>query len=332
MEKIKEIYYNPKTGFINSDKLYEKMKRDGYKVTKKEVENFVNSQTVNQVFKPIKANKEFSSYRANYPGHICQIDIMVYDRYTYNKYKYILVIIDIYSRYVNARAMTNKTLPTIIKKYKEMIDEMSPPFKLQADNEFNKKEFISVLDEDDTRHHFFHANEENKNAIVERFNLTLSRILQKIRTSTKNYNWASYLSDVIDNYNNTIHSTTNKTPKSIFYEGEFNEQVYNVVENPFKVNDKVRIINKKKTFEKGDKFKLSAEVYTIESIIGEKIKLVGKTKTFKPYQIYKAVEGNTIEEPKSETKINKIKQLHKREDIKEENILTTKRIRKPKIK
>jgi hypothetical protein len=331
-KKIKEIYYDPKKGFINANKLYEKLKNEGYKIPKKDVVKFVNSQTVNQIFKPIKANKKFSSYKANYPRHIYQIDIMIYDRYVYNKYKYILVIVDIYSRYANARAMTNKTLPNIIKKYNEMIEEMGKPYKLQADNEFNKKEFINNLEKDETTYHYFQANEENKNALVERFNLTLARILQKIRTVTKNYNWASYLSDVIENYNDTIHSTTNKTPKSIFFEGEYNEQEYNVIEPVFKVNDTVRIINKKKTFDKGDKLKLSADIYKIESIDGEKIKLDGLTKTFKPYQIYEVTEGTKIIEPKSETKNNNIKHQLKREDIKEENVLTTKRNRKPKIK
>jgi hypothetical protein len=33
---------------------------------------------------------------------------MVYDRYEYHNYKYIFVIVDIYSRYADARAMTNR--------------------------------------------------------------------------------------------------------------------------------------------------------------------------------------------------------------------------------
>ncbi len=37
-----------------------------------------------------------------------QMDIIVYNRYEYHKYKYILVVIDIYSRFAQARAMTNR--------------------------------------------------------------------------------------------------------------------------------------------------------------------------------------------------------------------------------
>ena len=39
--------------------------------------------------------------------------------------------------------MTNREMTTIIKNFNDMIDEIGgPPFKLQCDNEFNKKLFI----------------------------------------------------------------------------------------------------------------------------------------------------------------------------------------------
>ena len=328
IEELKKIYYNPKTGFQSLNKLYEKVKHLGFK--KSEVKKFIDSQAVAQILTIPKRKKEYNSYRANYPGHIYQIDIMVYDRYTFNKYKYILNVIDIYSRYAESRAMTNRELKTIIKNYIDIIKNMGPPYELQADNEFNKKEFLKVLEDDETRPYFFEANEINKNPIVERFNGTIANILQKIRTSTKNYNWSSYLKDVIYNYNNSIHSTTKNTPISIFTGKEYNEQEYKTVNNPFKIGDYVRIITKKKTFDKGDKIRLSELIYKIINIEGQRISLNGIEQKYKPYELYKVKNiTENIHIPKTETKNNKIRNELKRNDVNLENIITTKRI--PKI-
>jgi len=36
-------------------------------------------------------------------------------------------------------------LPTIIKNVNEMIEENGPPFKIECDNEFNKKDFLDAI-------------------------------------------------------------------------------------------------------------------------------------------------------------------------------------------
>jgi hypothetical protein len=329
MEELKKIYYDPKQGLQSVEKIYNKVKHLGLK--KSEVKNFIESQTVNQVLTIPKKKIVYNSYKANYERHIYQIDIMVYDRYEYHNYKYILVVIDIYSRYANARAMTNRQMKTIIKNYKSIINDMGSPYLLQADNEFNKKEFKNVLDEDNTRYKFFEANEINKNAIVERFNGTLATLLQKIRLTTNRYDWYNYLADAIYNYNNTIHSTIKKTPDEIFNGGEFNEQEYEIVENPFKIGDLVRIIVKKKVFDKGDNLKLSADAYIITDIDNQRITLDSVKKKYKPYQLYKVKKSEDfITKPKTEIRNKKIRNEFKRLDIEPTNILESKRTKKSK--
>ena len=55
-----------------------------------------------------------------------QMDILVYDRYELHKYKYILVVIDVYSRYVGAKSMTNRSLDTVMFNFDKIIDELEP--------------------------------------------------------------------------------------------------------------------------------------------------------------------------------------------------------------
>jgi hypothetical protein len=334
MEELKKLFYNPKEGLVSKDKLYAKVKEKGINLTKKEVNEFYDNQEINQVLKPLRKQKEFNTYKANYPGHIYQLDIIVYNRFTQNKKSYILVLIDIYSRFMLAEAMYNRELTTIIKAYKKMINEMGPPFELQADNEFNKIEFIKVLKEDGTSYRFSDANEKHKNPIVERVNGTIAKLLQKVRMTTKNYKWNTYLSDVVENYNNTVHSTTGEKPIDIFLGEEPNNQEYNKVENEFKVGDKVRTITQKKVFGKGDVLTASKDIYVIESIKNNRIHIIGVKRSYKPYELIKVSDSTEVKiiEPKTKTKENRIRYLHKRIDVNKENIINEKRVKKPNIR
>jgi hypothetical protein len=283
MDKLKELYYNPKEGFISFEKLYSKVKEHKLNLTYTDVKDFYKSQAVNQVMKPIRKSKQFNSIFALYPHNIYQMDIIIYDRYMYHGYKYILVIIDIYSRYAQARAMTNRRMETIIENFDEIINDMGEPDKIECDNEFNKEEFIEKLKKLNISARFSHPEELNKNAIVERFNGTLATTLQKVRIALKRYDWYNYLSDVIHNYNNTIHSTTKEKPIDIWNGSENNNQIIKTVKTSFEVGDKVRIMRKKKTFAKGDEVKYSPEIYLIEKVNTRgNVNLNGIVRSYKP--------------------------------------------------
>ena len=78
--------------------------------------------------------------------------------------------------------------------------------------------------------HYSQAYEENKNAIVERFNRTLAQLLQNWRTATKQYDWYRVLPDIVNNYNNSFHSTIKSTPQKVFDGKQFNtQQVFYIV-------------------------------------------------------------------------------------------------------
>jgi hypothetical protein len=172
------------------------------KTTQKEINEFLEKQAVVQVFREQKKPKLFSSIIADKIRDEYQMDIMIYDRYEFRKYKYILVIIDIHSRYVKARAMTNRENQTIIKNIDEILNEMGKPKLISCDNEFDTKEFTKYLLENNIGVNYSEPLEIQKNSIVERFNKTLAGYIKKIREALKIYNWVEYLPELVDNYNN----------------------------------------------------------------------------------------------------------------------------------
>lgn len=284
-QKLKELFYNTKKGLVSLEKLKKKAREEGIGLSYKDIEKFYKEQSINNLLKPVRKPKNFNSIVANYPSHIYQMDIINYQRYKYHNYQYILVIIDIYSRYTEARAMTNRRMQTIIKNFKEIMEVMGPPYKIQCDNEFNKKEFINVLETYNINVSFSDPYEINKNAIVERVNATILMLLQKIRLTTNAYDWNKYLPDVIENYNDTYHSTIKNKPFDVFVGDAFNEQDIINVKNEIEEGDKVRKVIKKEVFDKIDKVNLSKEVYTVEKVNKNKIKLFEDNKFYKPYEL-----------------------------------------------
>jgi len=344
IEKIlKSIYYNADTGYQSAQKLYQRLKELEHKnITLKTVTEWLNNQKPAQLTKQIKKPKRFSSIIATGIRNNYQLDIIVYDRYEFNKYKYILCVIDVYSRYAQCVAMTSRKMKTIIEAVKTVFKNMGWPENLNCDNEFNVGEFNKLMEEHDVKCWFSEPNEINKNAIIERFNRTLAFMIQKWRIATGKYDWAKVLPNIVKNYNNQFHSTIKTTPLKVWEGKEKNKQVIVYLLNTFKVNDQVRIKRNKKIFDKGDVITYSKELYIVISVNGYRVKIKNiesgeeLKQNFKPYQLILASNIQYLPE-KDETeyqihketrKEKKHAQLNKDAGIDLKNIVKNKRIDK----
>ena len=291
-EDIKKIFYEKGSLLLSKDKFYKKIKAMDPTVKQKAINKFYMEQEINQIVQTVKKPKKFNTVTANYAGDKYQIDILVYKKHEIHKYKYILVILDVYSRYLEAVAMTNRENENIIKYIMKIFDIMGTPYKIQCDNEFNTVEFNKLMDSMDIRVHYSDPNEINKNALVERSNRTLRFLLNKYREANKDYNWVEYLQDVVQHYNNTEHDGTKNTPKSIWDGHEYNEQKIVRFDSNFVLGDRVRKLIKKQIFDKVDSMTHSKDVYTIMEVKKNRYLLNdGSLLYYKPYEIVKA---NTV--------------------------------------
>ena len=336
---ITDFIYNPKTGLYSADKLLRKLKDDGYNITLSELNDMLNSQYFYQVNKSERKPKKFNTIYSTGVFKSCQMDIIDYSRYEYNKYKYIFCFIDVYSRYGWAFPLTNHRTETIISKLQQICDEVGEyPQNINCDLEFDTNEMKKFAHMHNINFYFSEPYDIVKNSIVERWNRTLNGLLQKYRTASNKYDWYKYINDIVYNYNHTYHRTIKDLPINIFEGDSQNYQpIYNV-KNKFKVGDKVRTIIHKDAFTKGDVKTYSNDVYIIEKIMGNKIYLDGIRKSFKPYelQLTKNIvfwnDDNEEEERihMDNQRIRKDKRLLNKLDLERENILTDKRKRTQK--
>jgi putative transposase len=294
-ELLKKLYYNPLSGFQSLDKLYRKAKLIEPKITVKNVKEFLAEQETAQITKEVKKNKKFNtiispSIRNNY-----QIDIMYLPNPTLNKnYKYLLTCIDVYSRFVFVEPLKSKTGEVVFNAIQKLFSENGKPNNLNLDEgkEFNYKPFIEYCQENDITLWFSDTEQENKNAIIERFHRTIRNTILKYETfSSKSY--INILPDLIKNYNTTYHNTVKNTPSDIWKQKEKNQQIHKILEKKIKEGDIVRHLIKKKVFDKSSStLTYTKKTYTVSNIDGNSYFLDDLTKPFKEQELIIAVGGN----------------------------------------
>jgi len=207
------------------------------------------------------------------------IDMVEYAKQN-NGEKYILCIIDVFSKYAWCIPLADKTAATVLKAFKSVIKSSKrQPEKIWSDkgSEFYNELFKAYLNKNDITQYSTYG--ESKSVVVERFNRTIKTWLWKYFTAKHTRNWVDTLEDLTDFYNRRKHRSIKMTPTeaskpenhekafsnlySQYYSKEMNEEA---PIPKFRVGDVVRISRMKDTFEHGFHDNYSRETFTISKI------------------------------------------------------------------
>ena len=200
-----------------------------------------------------------------------------------NNYKFILTVIDIFTKYAWAIPLKNKSGLSITNGFKIILSE-SPqggseprkPEKLWVDrsSEFYNKTFKSLLKEYGTGKavsgiELYSTYSELKAVFIERFNRTLLHIINKPMFINGDGNWVYILNDAVVTYNNNIHSTINMIPVNASNNPD--KVKYYVISTKattkFKVGDYVRNADKRNIFSKGYTSNWNRELFKVNEVL-----------------------------------------------------------------
>ena len=279
-----------------------------------------SNELTDELFKP--SRKKFKRRRviSLFVDHIWATDLLDLQRYArVNKgYRYILVVVDVFSKYAWLRALKTKKGNEVSSALKDIIkNSSSPPKFLWSDRGFEYlNTFVKKLLKHYGIHHYFTYNTE-KCVIAERFNRTIRTWLEKYFETSRHTVWYNILSDLEKRYNNSKHRSIGLTPiqarldenyMSVLNKLNFPDKRNDIVAS-FKIGDRVRISTNKDIFEKKTATKnWSKEVFVVDAI----------KKTVPLTYILKDLNGEIIEGSfyKEELQKTKIKNdLHRVEKI-----------------
>jgi len=340
---VTDTYNNPEEGFLSAVKLYKKLKATHKNITLSQVQKFVSEQQADQLTKQDKRPKQYNTVWVNEPGENVEIDLMIYDRYEWNHYKYILNCIDVHSRYLVSVPLTNRKAETIVEALKKAFKEFGAfPNSINADQEFNNDLVNRFLEKYEIQTYFSEAYALNHNPVVERVNRTLALMLQRWRVQTGSHDWPAILPKIVKNYNSTFHTTIKAKPIDVLHGRDTNKQtVYKFIPD-FKLGVIVRYKVRKNVFAKGDSLSYSPQTFIIHKMKGNKIWLKNVEtqkeieKSFKPYELVAVNSISTLpHKEKEEENIHKEivsnkkhEKINKQEGINKNNIMdkNTKRV------
>ena len=263
LEFLIKQYFDTKNIFgLGRDRIFQYLRKEypDIDISRRQVNRFLQSLEVVQLFNPSKGTKDIAKTVMEAPFKRFEIDLVDMQNMKSEGYQYIINMIDAVSKYVISRPIKDKDEKTVLKVFKNMIEELEDKFNkkpssLLSDNgsEFINKGFSKYCKSQDIKQIFTKKSKSSHAKLVERFNGYLRRQIAKYDNQFDNPEWSKYYQKLIDNYNKTISRITKKAPINIM-----NGETENVKENIEKAiipkNDKLTPYNK------GDYVRLKTEM------------------------------------------------------------------------
>ena len=193
-------------------------------------------------------------------------------------YRYILVVVDSFSKFGWTIPLKNKYAQSITDGFSQIIKtSRRKPNLLETDD---GKEYVNKIFSEDLNNYNIKRYSRNTTlgaVFVERFNRTIRNLLKKPVFLAGNADWINELPYIIKQYNNTIHTSTKMTP--IQASKKSNERkVYSNLQDKrekqtpkFNLSQLVRTADIKRVFSKGDSTNWSYKLYTITEVIHDTI-------------------------------------------------------------
>ena len=227
-------------------------------------------QLANELQKPIirkfEKRKVYSTFQDNIWG-VDLADMQLLSQY--NKgIRFLLCVIDIFSKYAWFVPLKNKKGISIVKAFQSiLIQSNKKPNKVWVDkeSEFYNAYFKKWLRDNDIV--MYSTHNEGKSVVAERFIRTLKSKIYKYMTSISKNVYIDKLNDIVDEYSNTYHTTIKMKPIDVKDNTYINtSKEINNKDPKFKVGDHVRISKYKNIFAKGYMPNWGEEVFIIKKV------------------------------------------------------------------
>ena len=191
--------------------------------------------------------------------------------------KYLMAVIDVFSKYGWIKLLSNKKTETVSKAFDEIFKSSKrKPKMLWTDkrSEFISKHFKDFLKREGIK--LYHTENEEKSSVVERWNKTMKNKMWKMFTTNNNTVYWDKIDKLVDNYNNSRHSSIKMSPveaskkknENKVWSNLYGDSIYmKPSKSKFSIGDRVRISKyKKKVFDKGYTPNWTEELFVIDKV------------------------------------------------------------------
>ena len=237
---------------------------------------------INEIYsKPPKKNYITNKTDVYYIDDIWYLDILDLKDYgpkNNRGHRYVLVIIDNFSKYGWTVPLKNKNAITIKNSFENnLISSKRSPNLIETDRDkgFYSNNFQDFLNKNDIK--LYSRNTSYSAVFAERVNRTIRDLLKEPVFEKGDAKWIDILPTITKQYKNKVHSSTKLPPiqaglkknEGFVYKNLIDKR--NKIKPKYKIGDLVRTADLKKTFSKSDTTNWSYKLYKITEIVTDTI-------------------------------------------------------------
>lgn len=207
---LRELYYTPgKPGaYAGPEKLYQAVKQEGkYKIGRQRIRQFLNNEDSYSLYKPNRKTFPRSKVIVNTIDSMRDGDLAdVSNIASHNDgYKFLLVLIDIFSRYLFIVPLKNKHHQNIVDGLKLVFQKRRKPNTLRTDkgSEFKNRWVKAYLKKEGI--HAIYTQNETKANYAERVICTMKNLMYRYFMKNRTYRFINILQDLVKSYNKRPH-------------------------------------------------------------------------------------------------------------------------------
>lgn len=227
-----ETKYNKATfpgAFSGADRFYRGQKVE----SRRKVKKFLQSQDAYTLHQPARRNFPRNRVLVGGIGHQFDSDLLSFQNLSDDNdgYKYVITAVDVLSKYAYCEKLKTKQAGEVVSAFRKILKRASGEgrlcFRIRTDmgSEYLSAQWRKLMREFGL-HHFVTYNTEIKANYAEIFQKTLKKMIYRALTARKTRRWIDLLPQVLENYNNSYHSTIRTTPASVKKGGELEEAVW----------------------------------------------------------------------------------------------------------
>ena len=223
---LQSIYYDVSDGYDTLNATYTRAKQAMASITFEYVKHWMAKQKLRQS-KPLRV---WNSYVSPEPHYQYAVDIADFQKIADpdDKYKYLLVCIDTFTKYGYGIPMRSKDAKEVTMAMHEILRHMGNCKQIFSDDEgaMNSKPFKQLLTDNSIRHLITLSHASHAEKFIQRIkNMVMSRI---DGMNTK-ISWVTLLPFIFTKYNEkTVHETIGMTPKEATLKRNEFEVLFNI--------------------------------------------------------------------------------------------------------
>ena len=246
-------------------------------MTQKNIKIFIN-EIYSKPPKKIYATNKTDVYHIDDIWSLDILDLKDYGPKNKRGYRYVLGIIDNFSKFGWTVPLKNKNAQTIKDSFENILKTSKRrPNLIESDHgkDFYNNIFQDFINKNNIE--LYSRNTSYGAVFAERFNRTVRDLLKKLVFEKSDGNWIDVLPTITKQYNNRVHSSTKLTPIQASLKNNEGYVYNNILDKrkkikpKFEISDLVRTADLMKTFSDEDTTNWSYKLYKITELINDTI-------------------------------------------------------------